>query len=264
MRALQVLTALIGIHTGMAAGAEPLALGPSGAPPAASCALPPKGSVKNVDIREVANILRSGDFKKNEFETSAEFSKRTSGKVAEVNQLIAKTGAPSLIFGARIPEKNLKYDADRGIMKIGDFLGGGVLQRNSSSDAIIVSYSEVAVGSYEASNAFGARATVSRREASELTVTSRKPADAVFNAKPIDVPVPREEARDSKESIGVVFSAKLKSPYFTTGGHHLEPKIDFLFDYTIKTETIVADVYCAAFYNAATGRIIQMVALSRI
>lgn len=231
-------------------------------PPAIPTCWAGQKTVKTVDIQKIADIFRTGEFKKREFETTAEYSKRTAVKVSEANQLIAQSGASGLIFGVRLSDDHLKYDADRSILKMGNFTGG-VLQRNSSGN-VIISSSEITTGNYEASNAFGARIPVSIKVGSQLEVTNVKSFMAQVNTKPLDVPLTREEARDSKQHIGIAFSAKLKSPYFSTGQSHLNPKMDFPYDYTMKTETIYTDLNCAAVYNASTGRIILPVAVNRL
>src|SRR5438128_1057017 len=79
------------------------------------------GRIKETKLSDVAGILRGGDFKKREVETTEEFKKRVAPRIAQVQKAAANR---DLIFSVPIPNDKLAYNADRGTMKIGaDILG---------------------------------------------------------------------------------------------------------------------------------------------
>ncbi len=65
------------------------------------------------------------------------------------------------------------------------------------------------------------------------------------------------EAAAAKNSLAVLFVARLQEPYFTTGEFIQEAKLDELVEKRLTVEAIRVAIDCAALYDRRSGRLIR-------
>jgi hypothetical protein len=222
------------------------------------------GRIKEVDVNTVLKILRTGDFKKKEFETSDEFKKRTASHVQQANKY-ATDG--TLAFFVPIPESHLKYDADTETMQIGREYSG-LIQTEFSLDGhfVAAARSSRTTGTYVGSNAFGARKDVTRHEQSVVGIefagsdSSLGWPDAF---KPYSLAMSRSDAQKSKGALGIIFVGELIPPYYKRDRRRIPPKFDAPYDVEVNSEVIQMYVACAAIYNKAAGKVLEEIKFKR-
>jgi hypothetical protein len=193
--------------------------------------------IKPVDARKLAAVLRTGDFRKGEFETTERFNKRVSGTVNKAQQFfVANSGIDELVLRIPISAENIKYDADRAEMRGQilhnanlDFPGIQILTSSNRADTDLVS------------KAYNYAAPIEW----DLSLAAHSVIHSWF-----DLTVPPDEARQVKNALALLVVGKLRSPYFQhdryVGGYG---------DVSV-TELIHADIFCAALYYPPRGRIL--------
>lgn len=207
-----------------------------------------------VSLTEIASVLRGGDFKKQEFETTDQFKARLASRIKSANQKTNLQG-DYFYFAIPIPADLIKFDADQSRMTVGDeYLGlFGLHTASGDKGRLHVTSSRRVVGSYIGQNSFGVKKDIVRVEEQQLDVNvpggeySKWPS----NFKQIVFFPPRDQAKKAKENLVVLFAGRFKPPYFTTENSHFTPKIDAPYDITTHTEIIHIDADCAAIFDKA-------------
>jgi hypothetical protein len=202
--------------------------------------------IKPVDVRKVVAVLRTGDFRKGEFETTEQFNQRVSGTVNKAQQLfIASSGIDELVLTIPISAENIRYDADRGRMTAEilhnynlDLSGVQIStsSRKAETDLVDRAYGHGNYGKRD-----GGAATEW-----DLSLASRRG----FLHSRFDLTVTPDEARQVKNALALLVVGKLRSPYFQHDHHVLS------YGDVRVTELIHADISCAALYDPPHGRIL--------
>lgn len=196
---------------------------------------------------------------KDEFETTAEFQAR---------QIAALGGQPGLFVIRKEPDrKYIKYDADTQKMQIETYLFDNanfsmtdVLKyespiKYSSFDNVdvVISETEKPVGSYEGSNAFGAKAKIIKVQRTIKAIFDREGtgiSDSLFDnggrSTLIELTTPPAGAKRIKESIQTAFLVRPFAPYVLHGdGRAGSPTITRPIDIETDTTVLFADIQCA-------------------
>lgn len=235
--------------------------------PASECQSLPDGErVREAKITEIAQALRGGDFKKQEFEKTEEFKARLASRVAQAHQKIALNGKEDkFYFSITIPAEKIKYDADQNRMVIGDEIFG-LLRTPFGSDKgrLTVFSSTRAVGSYVGENSFGVKKQITRSEETrvDILVPGGDYAKWPANFKPVTLSLSPDEAKKMKDKLVVLFSARLTPPYYSTDKAHFSPKIDAPFDITTQIETVHLNADCAVIYDTAGAKVLAPLSLA--
>src|SRR5262249_35420302 len=121
---------------------------------------------REVKIVDVAGALRGGDFKKQDFETTEQFTARLKPKLAAAGDLATKTGQQTLNFS--LPLTNTSYDADNRIMKFGSEFSSVAEGQAGNRNEFIISSNYRPVGTYVGSNAFGVQKVITKIEGDQI------------------------------------------------------------------------------------------------
>lgn len=219
----------------------------------------------------VATTLKSMPTTKGEYETSAAFEGRVSAARGSMPEKVIIPG----MFSANY----LNYDADAGVLRVQAYAlqnvntdysyvfgyGTPYYERIKYSsignrDAVVFQ-SEKAVGSYRASNAFGANATVTKirrlqqaifegeqaRYDEDLFVDQQKGTGASLGSIPMSIP----EAQAIKTSGKVAFVVAPKWPYYAEGTHVWDPTISNPRQVINPIQVIVGDIQCGLLLTGA-------------
>lgn len=215
-----------------------------------------------VDPTKLVEELKKADLKKGEFETTAEFKQRTAGALKDVAKLADPVGL--IAIPVAITPSHFRYDADKERMAVApDF--GGIVDRDSFSGSITLRSSRVETGTYEASNAFGARIQVVKGTGQNIKITGPKTSvEAITAKRRIEFALPRASAPMAKLYVTLLFMVKLKPPYFTSEQMRMTPRVDAPFDYVIDQDLIHADVRCVVLYDRQANKVIRSLSLSQL
>jgi hypothetical protein len=225
-----------------------------------ACVSSPTGSAyKEARLRDVANILRVGDYKKGEFESSDEFRKRFSARLGQIEK---QAGGNELYFSIPLERDKFKYDADSGLMKIGDDYLGIFW---SMSNGLPVSVSRHSTGTYIGTNSFGVKKEIVKVD--EVRLEANVPGGEFSSwpssFKSFEIPLSKQEAKNALGNLAILFVGRLKPPYYDSGTTHFTPKIDAPYDITTSRETIYFDVDCAALYYRSNGKVLRLIDLTK-
>ena len=183
-------------------------------------------------IAGLANLTPRG-----EFETTAQFKARRAAELRGVT-------SPVLIRKAPESQVFFKYDADAGVLRIESrafdftrmdlwsaFFSVGLHDsvHSLSNITVVITTSDKVVGSYEATNAYGAKVKVVEIQRKTSAIFDRKSDEigaSLFPAagkKPYGVVgelvLPPAEAQRLKPQLKLAFVVTPKEPYLVTGSH---------------------------------------------
>jgi hypothetical protein len=162
------------------------------------------------------------------------------------------------------------YDADRQELWVGSDLG--LLPGGSAigmGDFIQVKSTEREIGRHRSTIAYGARRgpgverEVARIAGDQLGVIVQGSSSIGWpsNFERLRIPMPPVEGQQARQSLGVLFVARLQEPYFATGEFIQEAKLDDLVEKRLTVEAIRIVIDCAAVYDRRTGRLIREIVL---
>lgn len=212
----------------------------------------------------VAATLKAMPTTKGEYETTATFEARVAAARGAMPETVIIPG----IFSA----KYVTYDADSGTLKVQAYALSNVNTDYSyvfgygrpfyekvkysslgNRDAVVFQ-SETATGSYVASNAYGAKATVTKitrlhkaifegEQGSyneDLFVDQKPGVDALLGTVPMSIP----DAQALKANGKVAFVVKPKWPFFAEGRRLGDATISNPIEVTNPIQVIVGDIQC--------------------
>lgn len=219
----------------------------------------------------IAATLKALPTVKGEYETTTAFEARVAAARGTMPETVIVQG----IFSP----KYVNYDADAGVLKVQAYA-----LRNLNTDyAYVFGYGspyyekvkyssignldavlfekESATGSYSASNAYGAKATVTKitrlqhaifegaaqRYGDRLFLDEKPGVEALLGTIPMTIP----EAQALKASGKVAFAAKPKWPFYAEGVRKWEPTISNPSDVNNPIKVIVADIQCGLLLDAS-------------
>lgn len=222
--------------------------------------------VKPIALEDLANRLANAELPKRELETTAEHAARIGPKIAQIAQDFSEPGQKLVVFAVPFDLDKFSYDADKQMASLSNQPGFEIIQRDISSGAIRARWSQKEVGTYDASNAFGAKLAVSKHLADELLVDFGVHRNILETMKRhrITFPLSRDRVPEVKLHLSAVFVGSLKAPYFSSGTTHLTPRFDFPHDYTTNVRTVHFALTCAAILDGTTSKIILPVSLSQL
>ncbi len=212
----------------------------------------------------VVSTLKALPTTKGEYETTAAFEARVA---------VARGTMPeTVIIPAIFSSKFVNYDADTGVLKVQAYalrnvntdysyvFGYGskyyekVKYSSLGNREVVVFESETPTGTYVASNAFGAKATVTKVRRldqaifegeqgnynEKLFIDQMPGADALLGTLPMSIP----EAQAIKTSGKVAFVVQPKWPFYAEGTNLMEATISSPLEVTNPIQVIVADIQC--------------------
>jgi len=240
------------------------------APPGAACqAVTADGPAREIDLDAVRRTLRGSDFRRGSFETMHSYRARILPKLEAVEALAqAQSGRPDLVFSVPIPAYRMRYDTEAHELGIGSDLG---LLRSGSAigmgDFVLVSSSERQIGSQLDTVGYGAKAAaapkqeIARIRGDQLGVIlpggNASGWPGTFTR--VRVRMTPAEAAAARESLAVLFVARLQEPYFATGEFLQEPRPGDPVDKRLLVEALKVAVDCAAIYDRRTGKLIRQI-----
>ena len=218
----------------------------------------------------VVSTLSKVPAEKSEYETTAAYEAR----LAAVNSTVPK----QFIIQYQLNKEYLKYDADAGKLNVAAYafrnintdyssvfgygtpFYGKVKYDSYGNIDVVLSQTEKPVGQYEASNAYGAKATVTKVARTTQAVYERnadydddafvgqvKGVGAQIGALPISV----DEAKALKATATAALVIEPKWPYFAKGQKSWDPTISNPTEITDDISVVVADIKCALLLNGS-------------
>jgi hypothetical protein len=175
---------------------------------------------------------------KSEFETAAEFAARLEANPIKLYSTL--TTASNISIGDFLDYDATTYDAESKTMHITFNIGRIDVERDEGATTgrgHVLFEGSKNVGSYVGQNAFGVKKRITRSVSSEMCVLMK---DAEGFTSSFDVPIPVEEARDSK-TLAYLFSGKLAYPYTGTYSYRDEPTITSPIDMTHFTSCVIME-----------------------
>ncbi len=213
--------------------------------------------------------LKSITEKKDEFETTSDFKKRSE---SEFKKPILNSLTLDSIFAFKVKYCNTSYDADKQQLTITcEFFRVYKSFRDNEKvpedlHSIIWKYELINRGSYGGSNAFGATVEVTRHETNryELVVcnyddfpttkSSENGYERVFLT--VDLNVRQEQARIMKSSIATLFISKLTTPFSLKDVDYSPATITSPLSTTTNSFYVFANLIEVWFYDINTGQIL--------
>lgn len=222
-------------------------------------------------FQTVAATLKTLPTVKGEYETTAAFEARVSAARGAMPETVIVQGVFSPNY--------VNYDADAGVIKVQAYAlrnlnthyayvfgyGSPYYEKVKYSslgnlDAVLFE-KESTTGSYSASNAFGAKTTVTKitrlqhaifegptvRYGDRLFVDEKPGVEALLGTIPMTIP----EAQALKASGKVAFAAKPKWPFYAEGVRKWEPTITSPTDVNNPIHVIVADIQCGLLLDGS-------------
>jgi hypothetical protein len=200
---------------------------------------------------------------KGEFETTAEYEARRS-------RVIGASGTPVVILNRSEDPKFFEYDADTATLRVVRYAFSNrgmdywsafyTANQKDKFDvstgfnlAFVASMSEVPVGTYQASNAYGAKAEITRLERTVKAVFERgaKLDEALFpntERPPFvvgTIKMKPDEARRIKPGLKTGFLVKPKAPFLISGRHRVgTTTIQNPYEVTESFQILIADIQC--------------------
>ncbi len=203
---------------------------------------------------------------KGEFETTAQYEARRA------DALHGFRG--DLIIGKKPenPQKYIRYDADQGVLNVQQwafanssanfweaFYAAGYYGKINVSTlgnvGVVISSTDKSVGSYKASNAFGATAQVVKILRTKKSIFDHEAKDplrsGIFPTADDDpyvvgrLHLSVEDAKQMKHDLKIAFVVAPKEPYLVEGGRHVgDVTINNPQDVTESFSILVADIRC--------------------
>jgi hypothetical protein len=222
----------------------------------------------------VVNALPSVE-KKSQYESTADYERRLAAASTSGARPILLNRKPA--YGGQ----GLSYDADRRILKIyPSAFGAGVinfttifgmgshgLDAFASAVAFSLEVIETGKDSYEATNGFGARVTVTRttRRVHALWERHGKNGESPFVGTspfkpPVELSMAPDIARDVIERGSIAFLAVPKPPFTATGTDGVGPDFQRPTERVDHVTALIADVQCA-YVRASDGTAIAAFAV---
>lgn len=212
---------------------------------------------------------------KGEFETTAEFEARKAAAT--------RTAPKNPVFVELTPAtstRGLTYDADRAVFQINDYVFnadsyytelrtafGSPLRTNGFGSLIGVRLGRASedIGNYEATNAFGAKTLVQRRNVTYYELVEGVPSKtggSSFWVRPKgtygdaivgELPVPIADAQEMKQHLRPIVMFLPKAPFYVeVKSAGPSPTRDFPYDMAITTKALVGDMQCALLIDNRT------------
>ena len=249
------------------------------------CPITPGSTVQFTSGSSLYQSLEAAAPEQGEFETTAAYQARVS--VAQQKLELNKT---VVLEGIYDPDQ-VTYDADAQTFTISAYawdnkgLGLKYVFRSGNPYGIEMKYAfkshamaldskEETLGTYEASNAYGAATIVERIHRTDFGVFDRPAIEyrnsryqpdwetthktGELQAPAIVLNVPINEAPDIKRTMRVGVLVQPKPPYVATGTYSSEPTITNPRDEIVDTNLIVGDMLCAVLSDSE-GRVLKTI-----
>lgn len=208
---------------------------------------------------EISRLLSSLKLEKDEFESSKSFADRIDF-IKEARLYGQLTGSSLLAFSPSKPMMLPKYDADTETMKVhvlshgsgsvridGNFYTSAPINKELSSSR-----------NYVGENGYGRKVEISSftydvcgitfSNVNSISRSVNIPSDFSFKISP-------EIARDSKESIGILYIANLSAPYSARYSDYMKATMDSPTEIAMSGPSIVTTLSQVWIYNTKTGQI---------
>lgn len=210
-----------------------------------------------------------GSVKKGEFETTEEFTQRTTNKDALLSPINTID-----TYAFRISGISVKYDADAQAYLIGDQYGFTCQETYSFGEFegwVTCKVSSISLNNdtYVGSNAYGASLTVERTRGHNFSLAISKGSAfpyTVFTqlrntgwySLQDRLPIPLEKARDLKDmKIAVLFVGRITDAKIIEGrGMFSQPKVDSPTDIFITEEAVPFELKRVIYYVIQTGEVL--------
>ena len=229
-----------------------------------TCPTPEILNGDSISFDELFSMGGDQDITKGEFETTAQFEAR----------LAARTAPPKSVVRLEVDAERFLYDADNEVFQLYSFalapnVSYGLIRTMSADQKELfgdIYYSDPvqlqafsssdSIGTYEASNAYGATTTVTRYEEKTKIIFEDKGryrktgADDLFRtrnsfeANILTIPVPIEHAPSIKPELKVVSLIEPKAPYYENLEHHTSPDMKYPSERDNEISVLVADIQC--------------------
>lgn len=217
------------------------------------------------DIRQIYSELakREARASKDEFETDAQFKQRAAQE--NVQPILGHIPLDS-VLAFKVVNRSAEhfYDADTQTMTTALVLKTGIgsdkAHRHNQS---VTSWTTVAEDKYQASNAFGAAATVTRLSAIDYRIgfangedfrpVKYSGEDAVLLQGQMDV----EKAKRLKPYLAILAIVRLKPPFTYSGFDHMKPTIDKPTELYVKYYFLNSELLELWLYDPQTGEVFQ-------
>lgn len=208
---------------------------------------------------------------KSEFESTSDFYIRASS--------IQKINTNDIVLIVPISENRLQYNADRGLL-IMDVLFG-VLPVNSATfdrekydiERYIEVGGDVVRSRVTGYNIFGAGVTVDRWTGRHIGLIIGKfldtpsmsshhwPSRRVTQPDKLMFVVKKDEAKDIKSNMAIIFRGDLVPPYLTYGRSTTSASLDRRWESDVHVTALIINLKCAAIINKKTSSILHQINL---
>ncbi|MDR5654786.1 hypothetical protein [Ruixingdingia sedimenti] len=254
-----------------------------------ACDLKAGERVQVDDLDAFLDAVEGAAVQKDEFETTEQFEQRKAK---------AALTSPGFALDILTDQEHAVYDADRSTWTFREFfLSGGTynfddealaeagLANAGWSYSKMLRSSDVALGSYVASNAYGSEVLVAKGLATrtgiieiawghplpsdymarfdpkfQMPLTLRLPAAGLpdgLEMSAFEVPMSVGEARLAKGGFRFVVAGELAEPFRITYTRHIFPKIDNPRDVTVEMTYLIADIQCGILADQE-GRVLTV------
>lgn len=199
---------------------------------------------------------------KGEFETTAEFNARLE---AERNGRLVGDVRPDSLIAIAVEEVDTKYDADTKVLqvsvKLGEVWDG--IHLDESARSIKAKTIFLPTETYEASNAYGAKAVVEKHSSMlyQLKVKNYKELSTKIDGGRydreivFDIPMEIQQAREAKSNVRALAAIALKEPSISKGYLRSKPTITNPKDIFAMYMYLVGDLRALIIYDSLSGQI---------
>lgn len=224
------------------------------------------GSIKTVPFPKLYKWVDSIPKEKGDFEKTAIFDQKRQIALDHVSALLkAATGFDGIIVRKRVA--SARYDADREMVSVKTARDRYVspiydftflnFYTAEEADGLDAGRYTVDLGQYDAQNAFGRHALVTKQLSFEDFVSFGKGGHAntpVFQPL-VRFQVPMSKAKQAMGTLVVAVAGRLLSPFTSRLENHSEAKIDYPYDVQSITKIIFIKPTCAVIRDSLTGKI---------
>jgi hypothetical protein len=214
---------------------------------------------KGEDCDSLVATLKQNKVRKDEFESSADFTQRLE-KLLESKSVTGSTLSEPKYF-INSDRTSAVYDADKGAIKV----YGSLRQSTKISDStkyastVIVKTRSTDTSEYQGQNRFGVATQVTkfRKEICGVAFLNVSPATDHQWMGTIEFPLSAEIARQSKGNIAIAYSVRLATPLLVEHRQHISPTVTSPTEIIVAGDALVATLERFYVFNRATGDVLH-------
>lgn len=218
-----------------------------------SVSFPP--NFKGEDCDSIVDVLKKSKVKKDEFETTLEFTQRIQSTLGSI--FVADKPLAEQKYFVNSDRTSAVYDADKGVLRVYGSLRQStkVSESIQYAETVIVKTRSADSSEYRGQNNLGASTKVKkyRDNICGVAFVNLSPVTDLEWMSKIEFALPAEAARQAKGNIAIVYMARLTAPLLVEYRQYIAPTMSSPSDILVTGDALVARLEHFFVINRVTG-----------